>query len=154
MCIRDSTDTEFKIKDKYKSFKRLGEKFSLSDGFVAVVCSNEEYDFLYFKDATRRNQDFEKIIGHRLAYMDLLTTYGLNIVVPGDSELVPGDVIWVDLGEAHIGAGCLVGKPLVDSMYSQLWLVLSHKIIFDQGEISSVLTITKDSLADVNKGID
>ena len=86
--------------------------------------------------------------------MDLLTTYGLNIVVPGDSELVPGDVIWVDLGEAHIGAGGLEGKPLVESMYSQLWLVLNHKIIFDQGEISSVLTITKDSLADVNKGID
>ena len=151
---KNYTDTEFKIKDKYKSFKRLGEKFSLSDGFVDTVCSNEEYDFQYFKDATRRNQDFEKIIGHRLAYMDLLTTYGLNIVVPGDSELVPGDVIWVDLGEAHIGAGGLEGKSLVESMYSQLWLVLNHKIIFDQGEISSVLTITKDSLADVNKGID
>ena len=77
-----------------------------------------------------------------------------NIVVPGDSELVPGDVIWVDLGEANIGAGGLEGKALVESMFSQLWLVLSHKIIFDQGEISSVLTITKDSLADVNKGID
>ena len=52
------------------------------------------------------------------------------------------------------GAGGLEGKALVESMFSQLWLVLSHKIIFDQGEISSVLTITKDSLADVNKGID
>ena len=149
---KNYTDTEFKIRNKYNGFERLGDKFSLSDSFVETVCENEEFDFQYFQDTTRRNQAFEKIIGSRLAYIDLLTTYGLNIVVPGDSEIVPGDVIWVDLGEANVGLGGLEGTPLVESLFSRMWLVVGHKIIFDQGEITSVLTIVKDSIADVNKG--
>lgn len=149
---KNYTDTEFKIREKYRGFETLGERYSLSDGFVETVCENEDYSFQYFKDATRRSQTFEKVIGYRLGYIDLLTTYGMNIVVPGDSEIVPGDVIWVDLGEANVSAGGLEGHALIESMFSQLWLVIAHKIIFDQGEITSVLTITKDSLADVNKG--
>ena len=150
---KNYTDTEFKIRNKYKGFKRLGDKFSLSDSFISTVCENEEYDFQYFKDKTRRNQAFEKILGSRMAYIDLLSTYAMSIVVPGDSEIVPGDVIWVDLGEANIGLGGLEGTPLIESMFSRMWLVIDHKIIFDQGEITSVLTIVKDSVADVNKGI-
>lgn len=39
-------------------------------------------------------------------------------------------------------------------MFSRMWLVVGHKIMFDQGEITSVLTIVKDSIADVNKGVE
>ena len=89
-----------------------------------------------------------------MAYIDLLSTYGMSIVVPGDSEIVPGDVIWVDLGEANLSLGGLEGKGLIESMFSRMWLVVGHKIMFDQGEITSVLTIVKDSIADVNKGVE
>ena len=149
---KNYTDTEFKIRNKYNGFERLGEHYSLSNDFVETICENEEYDIQYFKDSTRRNQNFEKVIGHRLGYQDLLTTYGLNIVVPGDSEMVPGDVIWVDLGEANLARGGTGGAPLGESLFSQLWLVVGHKIMFDQGEITSTLTIVKDGLAEVSRG--
>lgn len=128
---KNYTDTEFKIRNKYKGFERLGDKFSLSDSFIKTVCENEEFDYQYFQDKTRKNQAFEKIIGARMAYIDLLSTYGMSIVVPGDSEIVPGDVIWVDLGEANLSLGGLEGKGLIESMFSRINpynITLKHKV--------------------------
>ena len=142
------TDTKFKISEKYGGFQKLGDSYNLTPDFLSTICEEEPYDFQYVKDNRRRNQTFEKVIGNRLGYIDLFQTYGLQITVPGDTELVAGDIINVRLDEANVTTQ---DNP-VESRYSGYWFVVEVKHVIDPSEIVTVLTIMKDSVMDIDNG--
>jgi len=75
------------------------------------------------------------------AYMQMLNHYMFELVIHGDSSMVPGTVIRIKLKEA--GAS---NQKQSGSMYSGKWFVTNCSHICDNGVFNTRLTVVKDGL--------
>jgi hypothetical protein len=136
-------DTNFDMQKEYDKINTVGFKFNITDAFYKRFCTSPA-DFTMIKDTTEHKEDFEHIVGKRKAYMNLLTSFGYNIVVHGDTELNVGDVINLDL----IEGGTAENKE--SSMYAGYYFITDLIHTVDKGKFNTTLALAKDSLDSIH----
>jgi len=135
-------DTGFDMEEQYKKFDTTGHVFNMTSAFYNRFCDTP-VDFTIIKDTAdieNNTESFEHIIGKRKAYMNLLTSFGYNIVVYGDTNLNVGTVINLDL----IEGGTSERKDT--SIYTGYYFITDLVHTIDKGKFNTTLSIAKDSL--------
>ena len=135
-------DTGFDMEEQYKEFNTTGNVFNMTSAFYDRFCDTP-VDFTVIKDTAdieNNTESFEHIIGKRRAYMNLLTSFGYNIVVYGDTNLNAGSVINLDL----IEGGTSERKDT--SIYTGYYFITDLIHTVDKGKFNTTLSIAKDSL--------
>ena len=133
-------DIKFNMKDSYDGFEQTG-KFNLTDKFFDTFANEQPYEYTVLTDSTASEDHVEHIVGKRLAYMDMLNSYQLQIVVYGDTGLNVGDVISINLPEPGSHE-----EKSTDSLYSGFWFVTGVKHSFDASKMNTTLNLSKSGL--------
>ena len=135
-------DTKFDIEEQYEELNTTGSVFNITSAFYNRFCDTP-VDFTIIKDTAdieNNTESFEHIIGKKKAYMNLLTSFGHNIVVYGDSNLNVGALIKLDL----IEGGTSERKDT--SIYTGYYFITELVHTVDKGKFNTTLSIAKDSL--------
>ena len=138
-------DTSFNMQKEFPNLQNLGSDFNISKAFFNAFCDTE-VDFAHIKDTTSQNESFEHIIGKRLAFQSLLTTFGYNTVVPGNTNMNVGDCAYITEFSESGPAAAKEG-----SMYSGYYLITELIHTVDRGKFNTTLSLAKDSLDALHK---
>ena len=136
-------DTNFSMLDEYEGFKRVGNKFDMTNAFFNRFCKAPT-DFTIIRDTTEPNDNFELMVGKRKAYIEFLNTFGYQITVYGDTNLNVGQVINLDFIESGTKE---VKEP---SIYGGFYFITDLIHTFDKEKFNTKLSIAKDSLDTVH----
>ena len=133
------TDKQFRMDEKFDTFTKPGNIFNTDQTFFDEFGKPAEFEYLVTED-TSGSVVGTKLVGVRDAYMNLLNTYRLKIVVYGDTALNVGDVITISLPEV----GTARDRDL--SIYSGSWFVQSLTHVCDVKKHNTVLGLSKAGL--------
>lgn len=112
----------------FRKFKETDEKTDFnSDAFNAQVTSSPGKSSLVFKDSTRPEMEHNKNICFKRPYQEKIAQYGLNIRVYGDTNLLVGDVIEINMPEIS----GVTQEPKVQTIYSGNYVIFTqnHSLI-------------------------
>ena len=120
----------------------LGKHFQMSSAFFDMFGA-EPIETTIVIDSTKGmfNENLPAIVSRRRSYMRLLNHYSMEISIHGDSSIVAGSVIQINLPEAGAAHNKLAG-----SMYSGNWYITRVEHIFDKMVFNTKLTVVKDGL--------
>jgi len=119
----------------------LGETFLIDKEFQDVFLANDEYEILLLKDNSKKNQFFEYIQGHRMAYTQQLTSMTCSIEIQGDTSIIPGTVCEFSIPEM---AGTSSTERIEPTKFSGNWLISDVVNTFDQENHRTSLNLIKD----------
>ena len=134
--------TNFNMMDERENFNTLGDKFNMSSAFFDMFGS-DPMESTIAVDTTKGsfNENLPAIQSRRHSYMQLLGHYSMLVTIHGDSSIVAGSVIQLNLKEP--------GAPQTkdgNSMYSGSWYITKVEHIFDKMVYNTRLTVVKDGL--------
>lgn len=112
----------------FRKFKETDEKVDFnSDAFNAEVASSPGKSSIVFKDSTRPEMEHNKNICFKGPYQERISQYGLNIRVYGDTNILVGDMIEVNMPEIS----GITNEPKVQEVYSGNYIIFSqnHSLI-------------------------
>lgn len=112
----------------FRKFKETDEKVDFnSDAFNAEVASSPGKSSIVFKDSTRPEMEHNKNICFKGPYHERISQYGLNIRVYGDTNILVGDMIEVNMPEIS----GITNEPKVQDVYSGNYIIFSqnHSLI-------------------------
>ena len=136
------TTTNFNMMKERENFNTLGKHFQMSSAFFDMFGA-EPIETTIVIDSTKGmfNENLPAIVSRRRSYMRLLNHYSMEISIHGDSSIVAGSVIQINLPEAGAAHNKLAG-----SMYSGNWYITRVEHIFDKMVFNTKLTVVKDGL--------
>ena len=136
------TVNEFNLMKERDDFNLLGNEFPMSSAFFDMFGS-DTVESTIVVDSTKGsfNENMPSILGRRKAYKQMLGHYTLAIVIHGDTSMVAGTVINIQLKEAGAPE-----KKQRGSMYSGNWYITRVEHIFDKMVFNTKLTVVKDGL--------
>ena len=133
---------EFNLMKERDDFNVLSNQFHMSSAFFDMFGSDAPESTIVV-DSTKGtfNENMPSILGRRKAYKQMLGHYTLGIVIHGDTSMVAGTVINIQLKEAGAPE-----KKQRGSMYSGNWYVTKVEHIVDNNVHNTRLTVVKDGL--------
>tara|TARA_R100001377_G_scaffold27644_1_gene14836 strand:+ start:857 stop:2206 length:1350 start_codon:yes stop_codon:yes gene_type:complete len=136
------TITNFDMIKERDNFNTLGEHFNMSSAFFDMF-GNDPTETTIAIDSTKGsfNENLPGIQTKRKSYMEMLGHYSMIVSIHGDSSLVPGTVIQINLKESGAPE-----RKTQGSMYSGNWYVTKVEHIYDKTIFNTKLTVVKDGL--------
>ncbi len=119
----------------------LGETFLVDKEWQEVFQGNDNHEILMLKDNSKKNQFFEYIQGHRMAYTQQLTSLSCSIDIQGDTSIVPGTVCKFDIPEM---AGTSGTERIEPTKFSGNWLISDVVNTFDSENHRTSMNLIKD----------
>jgi len=134
--------TNFDMMKERDNFNTLGEHFNMSSAFFDMFGSNP-IETSIAVDTTKGvyNENLPGIQSKRKSYMQMLGHYSMQVTIYGDSSLVAGTIIQLNLKEAGAPE-----RKNQGSMYSGNWYVTKVEHIYDKMLFNTKLTVVKDGL--------
>ena len=119
----------------------LGETFLVDKEWQEIFQGNDNHEMLMLKDNSKKNQFFEYIQGHRMAYTQQLTSLSCSFDIQGDTSIVPGTVCKFDIPEM---AGTSGTERIEPTKFSGNWLISDVINTFDSENHRTSLNLIKD----------
>ena len=123
----------------FSKFEHTGSVFNNSSEFFNHL-AGESFEYLLTKDISKLDANLDNIIGKRLAYVNLMTSFKLIATVFGDTDLNVGQVIYLDLPESGTDEQRSV------SMYRGFYIITGLQHTFDREKFNTTLSLAKDAL--------
>ena len=140
------SDVNFDYKEKFSEYKHLGDA-SLVDDFWMNSIASSNYEHLVFKDTSKQNQYFEHILANRLPYLMALNNFKCTVTVDGDFFWKPGMVVKIVMPEQS----AVQPVNLDEHKFAGYWLIEQVNHSFNSANVSTSLSLIKDSLLEVEK---
>ena len=136
------TTTNFDMMKERENFNTLGEHFQMSSAFFDMFGA-EPVETSIVVDSTKGvfNENIPAIQSRRKSYMQLLSHYSMEITIHGDSSIIAGTVIQINLPESGAPE-----RKISGSMYSGNWYITRVEHVFDKMVFNTKLTVVKDGL--------
>lgn len=129
----------------YNEYQPFGIMSDAEDRFKKK--HNEAYDTVLRMGFKTTNNNIDITIPHRIAQLGLSSVLRLKVIIPGDTNLVVGNTIYIDIkAPAPIQSSNSDEKKKMDKFYSGWYLItaLRHRTDQDSG-FETIMELSKDS---------